>query len=431
MIQFDAVGPVSSMLASARDTVRFHMPGHKGLLSSLDMTELARTDDLYMPISAIAEAERMGAISCGASHSIMLTGGSTAGIMTMLLTAVSPGETLILSRDVHHAAISACVWGDMDAVFTMNLQEAIFKHPEARAVLVTSPDYYGRCMDLAALAALAHGHGMLLLVDEAHGAHFPWWNSPKSAGFFGADAWVQSAHKTLPALTGAAWFHLSAGLDALRARRMLRMFQTSSPPFPILASLDNARQWMDLHGQKALMDLKRMLETFRSRIPSLSGIANVNADDPTRLVLDVCGRGLTGFDAQAWLSAQGVDVEMADDSRLVCICTVADTQDSFDRLYSALETLPVKKPPQPLAWLPPAPGERVLSVRKAALARQELVLLERAEGRVASMGAGLYPPGVPVVLPGEMVTKEAVRWLSSLPKERRFGLEEECLICVK
>lgn len=431
MIQFDENGPVMSMLESARNTVRFHMPGHKGLLSLLDMTELARTDDLYMPVAALATAERMGAMSCGASRSIMLSGGSTAGLMTMLLVAVSPGETIILPRDAHHAAVSACVWGDLNAVFVEDLQDAIATYPEAKAVLVTYPDYYGHCIDIVALVALAHTHGMLLLVDEAHGAHFPWWDSPKSAGFLGADAWVQSAHKTLPALTGAAWLHLSATIDAEKARRTLRMFQTSSPPFPILASLDNARHWMDLHGRDALAALIGLLEAFRFRVAALPGIVCFGNDDPTRLVLDVRGRGLTGFAAQTWLSSKGVDVEMADDSRLVCICTVADTQHSFDRLWDALETLPIGEPLERVSFSPPSPGERVLSIREAALSRQASIPFEKAMDRIASVSAGLYPPGIPVLLPGERITKEAIQWLSSLPEERRFGLEKNCLICVK
>ncbi len=152
----------------------------------------------------------------------------------MLLSLVAPGETLILPRNVHHAAISACIWGDFRAEFAGDPMAAINEHPDARAVLITRPDYYGRCPDILPLIEKAHARGILVLVDEAHGAHFPWWDAPKSCGALGADAWVQSAHKTLPALTGAAWLHLADSLDADRARRFLRMVLTSSPPFPIL-----------------------------------------------------------------------------------------------------------------------------------------------------------------------------------------------------
>ncbi len=431
MTNFDVHGPVWAMLDAARNTTRFHMPGHKGLLSPLDMTELARTDDLYAPMSAIAEAERLAALSCGAARTLMLTGGSTAGLLAMLLTAVNPGETLILPRDAHHAAISACVWGGIDAVFTDDMDAAIGQYPKAKAILVTRPDYYGHCPDIAPLSAKAQARGILLLVDEAHGAHFPWWDAPKSAGAFGADAWVQSAHKTLPALTGAAWLHLSDRIDADRARRTLRMVQTSSPPFPILASLDDARAWMDRHGTSALARLVALLADFRARLAALPGLRDVPTDDPTRLVIDTRGRGLTGFEAQACMEARGVDVEMADDAFLVCICTVCDEKSSFDRLFAALDALPVHDPLPPVSLAAPPPGERAMSVRDAALAPQELVPLAKAEGRVAAIGAGLYPPGIPVLLPGETVTGRAVKNLLSYPPGRRFGVENECLICVK
>ena len=190
------------MLLAAKDRVRLHMPGHKGRLDPFDTTELPVTDDLYAPESGIRRAEEMAARAFGAAHTLMLTGGSTAGILAMLLAYVSPGEQVILPRNAHHSALSACVWGGLDAVFADELSQAVARHPQARAVFVTRPDYYGRCMDLAPLCAQAHAAGMRVLVDEAHGAHFAWWDQPQSAGRLGADAWVQSAHKTLPALNG-------------------------------------------------------------------------------------------------------------------------------------------------------------------------------------------------------------------------------------
>ncbi len=432
MMDRDLRAPVDAMLRDAQGFARFHMPGHKGRLDPLDMTEIARTDDLYAPQAGIAEAERMAAISCGAAHTLMLTGGATAGILAMILERVPPGGKLLLARNAHHAALSACVWGGVDAVFTDDLPAAIRENPDARAVLVTRPDYYGACMNLAPVVQAAHARGMRVLVDEAHGAHFPWWEAPQSAGRLGADAWVQSAHKTLPALTGAAFLHLSGSVDAARARRFLRMVQTSSPPFLILRSLDNARAWMDAHGARALEDLLGLLAEFRARLGGLSGYTDASADDPTRLVIDTRGRGLSGLDAQARLAERGVDVEMADDARVVCICTVCDRAEDFDRLYNALSAIPQGEPLPPVPPLGTTPpGPRALSVRDAALAPQEAVPLADAVGRVASVPAGMYPPGVPLVLPGETITETCVNRLLSLPGDRRFGVENDSLICVK
>lgn len=423
--------PMRSMLDAAQGAVRFHMPGHKGLLDPLDMTELAGTDDLYAPFAGIARAERLAALSCGAAQTLMLTGGSTAGLHAMILSCVAPGETLILPRNAHHAAVTACVFGGVEAVFAedpLSCMDAV----QAAAVLVTRPDYYGRCCDLEAIVRAARAKGMLVLVDEAHGAHFPWWDAPRSAGALGADAWVQSAHKTLPARTGAAWLHLSDAVDAHRARRFLRMAQTSSPPFPILESLDSARAWMDENGREALRALMREIEAFLRGLRSLEGYCHRAAEDPTRLVIGTRGRGYSGIEAQALLSAAGVEVEMADEAAVVCICTVWDTRDAFGSLYEALRAIPRRAPLPPVAQasLPPA-GRRLLSVRDAVLLPQEAVPLPEAVGRVAGGSAGLYPPGIPLVLPGEQVTAACVEKLKALPNGRVFGLEDGCLPCVR
>lgn len=431
MRRLDVITPMGAMLDAAQGTIRLHMPGHKGLLGPSDITELARTDDLYAPAGAIAEAERLAAQSFGAAHTIMLTGGSTAGLMAMLLSTLAPGDSLILPRNMHHAALSACIWGGIDALFTDDILAQIQRTPAAKAVLVTYPDYYGRCIDLPAIITAAHASGMRVLVDEAHGAHFAFWDAPKSSGALGADAWVQSAHKTLPALTGAAWLHLAAGMDAARARRTLRMVQTSSPPFPILRSLDEARAWMDANGRDALTALLAMLAKTREGITQLSGYTNIHSDDPTRLVIGTRERGHSGLAIQEMLSAQRVDVEMADNSCIVCICTVMDTPETLTALLTALDTIPQLAPlPQPAQSVPP-PGRRILPIREAALSAHAPVPLTEAPGRTAATSAGMYPPGIPLILPGEEITVACAEALASLPDSRRFGVENGCLICVK
>lgn len=423
--------PMRDMLTRAEGTTRFHMPGHKGVLSPDDTTELVRTDDLYAPYAGIAEAEQLAAAACDAGHTIMLTGGSTAGLMAMILSTVAPGESIIMARNVHHAVLSACIWGGIDAIFAENIPEAVVNHPRARAVLLTHPDYYGNCVDVESMARLAHSSGMLVLVDEAHGAHFSWWLNPQSAGRLGADCWVQSAHKTLPALTGAAWLHLAPHMDAARARRFLRMVQTSSPPFPILESLDDARDWMDQHGISALDNLCAELASLRTKIAKVDGYENMHSDDPTRLVIGTRGRGYTGLEVQDLLSTHGIDVEMADEEKIVCICTVFDKPRAFARLLAGLKYIPAGEPLPPLAVTIPTPGKRMMSLREAALSPQEAVALKEAVGRTISVSAGMYPPGIPLILPGEQVTAACVEKLQSLPFEKRFGVENNCLICVK
>lgn len=423
--------PIAAMLKAAENTTRFHMPGHKGLLSPTDTTELNRTDDLYAPASAIREAELLAAKSCAAAETLLLTGGATAGLHAMILSFIPQGSKMLLSRNTHHSALSACAFQDIDAIFSADISDAIDAHPDAAAVLVTRPDYFGNCVDLKPIAEKAARCGMLLLVDEAHGAHFPWWGAPMSASKYGASAWVQSAHKTLPALTGAAFLHIGEGLDAGRARRFLRMVQTSSPPFPILSSLDSARAWMDENGTRALSDLKRMISAFTERLSALGGYRVIQNDDPTRLVIDTRGRGVTGFEAQALLESQRVDVEMADESRLICICTVSDSRKSFSRLYNALAFIP-QQPALPPSdeGKPIAPGEKILSLRQAMLSAHELVPLQKSAGRIAAIPAGLYPPGIPFVLPGERITEACVDIILETPQKQLFGVEQDHMVCV-
>ncbi|MDR0397013.1 MAG: DegT/DnrJ/EryC1/StrS family aminotransferase [Oscillospiraceae bacterium] len=327
--------------------LRFHMPGHKGkplpypLDISCDLTEIPGTDDLYAPSGAIARAQSAAARSARAGHTIMLTNGSTAGVLTMVMYAAPDGGKLLLPRNAHRSAANACKLAGIQPVFIDpgETLDAMRRHPDARAVFVTSPDYYGIVTPLAPIAEEARRLGMRLLVDQAHGAHWNWWDSPVRAGLSGADMWVQSAHKTLPAPGQTAWLHMSAAEDPDLARAILARTQTSSPSYLFMTALDCARDWMDGFGADALARLKDMIP---SRWPD--GIVDPRAGsgtafDPTRIVLDVTGRGLTGFEAQRRLAALGVDIELADERRIVLIATVADEPDDFGGLYYAISQI--------------------------------------------------------------------------------------------
>jgi arginine/lysine/ornithine decarboxylase len=447
--------PMHDMALRNRDRLRLHVPGHKGQalfetepVQMRDVTELPVTDDLYAPFGPIAMAQELAARAAGAANTLMLTGGSTAGIHTMLLYSLAPGETVILPRNAHLSFINGCVLADLNPVYVplqMTLDgyayapeegflEAIRLHPEARAVVVTRPDYYGGMAKLSRIAAFAHESGMRLLVDEAHGAHLPWMTDFKSAASYGADLWVQSAHKTLPALTAGAFLHLSKGEDLKRALQMLRMVQTSSPAFYVMQSLDDARAFMEEHGSAALKEIQDRLKDLRAGMKAL-GYADAHEAwrglplefDPTRLVI-TAPQG--GYALANSLKEQGVDVEMADDSRIVCILTVMDKEETFQRLFTALNnasSLPQRKAPivDCIHSLP----RQVMRPRQASLGRQELVDALKASGRISGTSAGLYPPGIPLVAPGEEISPEIVEILLAAPEEKRFGLFSGKFLC--
>ena len=444
--------PMGRMLERASGRVRMHMPGHKGRLpqdwmtGAMDQTETAMTDDLFAPCAGIARAQELYAQSAGAVHTLFLTGGSTSGMLAMVLSSVKEGGKLILPRNAHHSAISACVWGDIEPVFVSprvradgschmeaeDVVSAIKRHPQAKAVLVTRPDYYGQMTPLSQIAAQAHARGMHVLVDEAHGAHFPWQQGVKSALEEGADLCVQSAHKTLPALTGAAVLHMGAQVDPARVRRVLRMVHTSSPSFLILRTLDSARAWMDEHGGAALAALQERIDAFWRALGA--GYANAHAiwgdpADPLRVVIDVTGRGYTGWAVSEALSQAGVDAEMADECRVVFIPSVWDEPDWLARAAAALNALEQRAPIRTvLDWnesLPP----RAMRLRRAALGESESVPIAQAEGRICALSAGLYPPGVPLCTPGERFTQDILTQMQSAPERFRFGVEDGCVRC--
>lgn len=450
--------PMLDMLHRASGRVRLHMPGHKGRLptewinSALDTTEIAPTDDLFSPYSGIARAQALYAASCGAAHTIFLTGGSTSGMLAMLLYAAAPDGEVILPRNAHHSAISACVWGGLRPVFVQprltrdgapyflpeDVLAAMRSHPAARAVLLTRPDYFGICADVGPIAQACREMGMLLCVDEAHGAHLPWRKAPQSAGALGADLWVQSAHKTLPALTGGAVLHAEQSVDAERLLRTLRMVHSSSPSFLIMETLDSARAMMDEQGRAELEGLKARIDAFWGLvIPAgyqdaqeawrAAGIAC----DPLRVVVDCAAQGRTGWNVQEALATQGIDAEMADDRRVVFIPSILDEPDWLTRAAQALCALPrgevVFADAPALQALP----KRALSVREAALSPQEVVSPHQAVGRIAAVSAGLYPPGVPLVTPGEVVGESVTEALLRAAPRWRFGLEDGKLLCVR
>lgn len=447
--------PMYEMLRAAAGRESFHMPGHKGRaplgavdLYALDATELPRTDDLYAPERGIAQAQRLYARAAGAACSLMLTNGSTMGMHVMLQLYAREGDTVLLPRDAHLSAVNACIMGGLRVrwipaamtadglchICEADVLTAMAQYPQARALLLTRPDYYGGCIALERIARAAHERGIRLVVDEAHGAHFPWLAGVQSAGACGADAWVQSVHKTLPGLTGAAVLHLADEADRPAAVRLLRRGQTSSPSFVHMLSIDDAREYMDLYGRERLSRVVAAADALRRKLPVL-GYADAHGAwrevgltfDPTRMVIDAPQGGAALADA---LAERGVDVEMHDLRRVVLILTAMDEPEDILHVADVLATIPPT--PGDIEMLPPltALPPRAMEVRPAAMAPCENVPLTQCEGRIAAVSAGLYPPGIPLICPGETITAEVVRRLTKRKQQECFGVEGDTLICV-
>jgi len=447
----------------------FHMPATGGRAPfqgfhpyRWDTTELSVTDDLYHPresLGPIAAAQGLAAASAGAAHTLMLPGGGTAGIHTMLLYAAKRGETVVLPRNCHASTLNICAMAGLEPVFTATsytshgraytgaeaYKDAMERHPRAKAVLVVRPDYYGLLTDLQAIAREARRHGMLVLCDEAHGATFNWRGDVPNAISLGADLAVQSAHKTLPVLTPGAWLHGGSSIDIRRLRGLLRLVQTSSPSFVTMLSLDEARAWMDACGERVCTRLREALPRFYAAAERLGYNPGQDdappglAYDPLRLVLRPPHRGsYSGFALEETLRRQGVDMEMADEGCVVGILPLQGGGVRLSKLLRALQRIGwpergVQGPQPPFSPAPP-PGDpnRVLSLGEAVFAPSEPIPITRAVGRVSATNVGRYPPGTAFLTAGEELAPDMAVFLASQDPARLFGLTDQGdLPCVR
>ena len=415
--------PLFDALTAFADTapLRMHMPGHKGKglpgwerLAGLDFTELPPTGNLYEPGGAIGCAEELWATAFGMKECLFLTCGSTQGIHTALTLACPVGSALLVDRNCHRSVYHAMALLDLAPVYLMEkTPQAVEKFLEGgskiKTVCITSPDYYGRLYDVTEIAAVCHRFGAKLVVDGAHGAHLAFLGIDH---YRGADLVVCSAHKTLPALGQAALLFSGGAFSGDALRRAASIHGTSSPSYPIMASMDLARAWMESgDGKACYQKICNRVKKLRARFPSLEG-ENL---DPGRLTLRV----KDGFGVQHALQKKGIWPEMADSGHVVFILTGADDTDDLDRLERALEELNLEKDCEAYP-LPPEP-EIAMRPRTALFAGMEELPLSQCAGRIAGEQIAPYPPGVPVVAPGEIISKKHLAYLEKIG----YNMEKE------
>lgn len=438
---------------AGRGDLGFHTPGHNGGqglplcwkdfadFGRLDLTELEGLDSLHDPEGAIAEAQHLAALAWGAEQTWFLVGGASVGLQAAILATVGPGQKLLLPRNVHQSIVHALVLSGAEPVWlqpewddthqlahglsTANVEAVLVAHPDIRAVLAIHPTYFGAMGDTRAIADAAHRRGIPLLVDSAHGAHLRFHpDLPECAVAAGADLVVHSAHKTLPALTQAALLHVQGQrVDRQRLCLALRMLQTTSPSYLLLASLDAARAWMEARGRGLLEETLILCEAVRRQnpFPCLtrdecrpgSGFDDL---DPTRLTLDLRPCGLNGPAAETWLiEHRGVHCELADLHHLVFIFNTAHRFEDGQRLSEALSSLArafslSSAPPPSPQPLPPLP-EQACSPRTAFEHPHHYRIPVDAQGCICAQTLSVYPPGIPLLLPGERIAASTLEWL--------------------
>ncbi|CAG0932104.1 arginine decarboxylase [Thermoflexales bacterium] len=449
-----------------RTPVSFHMPGHKfnaALLPELtdffgagvftgDLNEAVPSIDyLHAPTGALAEAQQLAAAAMGADHTFFLINGSTVGNQAMLLAAVRDGQKVIIPRAAHRSVYAGLILSGATPIYIAPrvhpqvhfplavelsaVRDRLDEHPDVVAIHVTSPNYYGYLSDVSGLVELAHTRNIPLLVDEAHGAHLCFHpDLPHSAVSHGADAVVQSPHKTLGALTQAAWLHLNGErVSFTLLQYLLAILQSSSPNVTFTGSLDSARRQMALHGKQLLdrtLELAQRARTAIRAIPGLwcygddlIGAYGIAAYDPTKLVIRVTDTGLTGKEFAAELWARGnITVEFADLWQVICSVTIADTPDKIERLIAALRNIAQdQRGGDPTARVelatPPLP-QLILNPRQATFRSARRVRLIEACGEVCAEQVIPYPPGIPLLMPGEVISAEMIDYVQYLLREQ-------------
>ena len=444
--------------------ISFHTPGHKhgkGMLKvfkqfvgdkvfRLDLSVMSEVDSLHEPSTVIKEAQVLAAKAYGADYSFFLVNGTTGGNQAMILSVCDPGDKIIIPRNAHKSVISAVILAGAEPVYIMpkidevsdlilnltpaQVEEACRQHPDAKAVLVTNPTYFGLTADLEAIAEIVHQYDKILLVDEAHGAHLHFHSDlPKSAIDSGADMCVQSTHKHLSALSQGSMLHVKGvRIDILRLKTTLQMLQTTSPSYVILGSLDLSRYQMVHGGEQALAEVIQMCEDTRAKINKIPGLSCLTREqvrkipnldlDPTKLTVSTKGLPCSGYDMAKILNSEyGIQTEMADFQNVLLFVSLGNTAKELKRFVSALEKIVVDYKDMFLntkkrkrVVFPTFVPRKEVNPREALTKLTRKIPFKRSVGKVCAEIVCPYPPGIPVLCPGEVITQEIYTYLMNV-----------------
>ena len=434
--------------------VPFDVPGHKRgrgnpelakLLGeqcmSLDVNSMKPLDNLCHPVSVIRQAEELAAEAFGAAHAFLMVGGTTSAVQSMVLSVVKRGEKIILPRNVHRSALCALVLCGAVPVYVdpqcsdalgiplgmkvSDVEQAIRENPDAKAVLVNNPTYYGICSNLKEIVKLAHDHGMYCLADEAHGTHFYFSDKlPVSAMEAGADMAAVSMHKSGGSLTQSSILLLGEGMSEGYVRQIINLTQTTSGSYLLLSSLDISRRNLALRGKETFEKVIQLAEYARSEINELEGYYAfsrelINGDsvydfDVTKLAVHTLDSGLAGIEVYDLLRDEyEIQIEFGDLGNFLAYLSIGDRKQYIERLVSALSEIRRRfgKEKVDLMTQEYIAPQVAVSPQDAFYAEKEAVPLAQAAGRVSGEFVMCYPPGIPVAAPGERITDKIVEYI--------------------
>ncbi len=434
--------------------VPFDVPGHKRgqgnpeltkLLGKqcvgIDVNSMKALDNLCHPVSVIKEAEELAADAFGAAHAFLMVGGTTSSVQSMVLSVCKKGDKIILPRNVHRSVINALVLcgatpiyvnPDMDRRLGIALgmrlsqvERTVSEHPDAVAVLVNNPTYYGICSDLKRIVELAHGHGMRVLADEAHGTHFYFGeNMPLSAMAAGADMASVSMHKSGGSLTQSSFLLTGPDVSPGYVRQIINLTQTTSASYLLLASLDISRRNLALRGRQEFAKVTALAEYARKEINQIGGYYAYTAElingdsifdfDRTKLTVNTLGIGLAGIEVYDLLRDEyDIQMELGDIANVLAYISIGDRERDTERLIGALEEIRRKygRDDANLYTQEYIEPKVAVSPQSAFYAEKESLPLRETKGRICSEFVMCYPPGIPILAPGEEITEEILEYI--------------------
>lgn len=448
------------------NVVPFHTPGHKmgkGMHASLetilgrdtlalDLALMHELDDLHEPHGCIKEAQDLASALYGADHSYFVVNGTTGGIYAMILAIAGPKDKIIVPRNAHRSIIGGVILSgatpvfmhpeiDMELGLAMGVtpetvERTVKEHPDAKGVLIINPTYYGVATDIKKIVEIVHRHNMCVIVDEAHGPHLKFGDTlPLQALDAGADICAQSTHKIIGAMTQCSMVHCRAGrINVPRLKAMLQLVQSTSPNYILMASLDVARMQMATQGRELVERSIALAQWVREQVNTIPGLYCFGADrvgrpgvfslDPTKVTVTVKGLGLTGAEAERILRQRyHIQAELSDMYNLLFLITMGDTQQEATLLVDALRDmadcytqggcLPAMSDVFAANGYPAQP-EQALSPRRALFGESCQVPFEEATGRICAEIVTFYPPGIPILCPGERISQDTINYCRSL-----------------
>ncbi|MBQ6303302.1 MAG: aminotransferase class I/II-fold pyridoxal phosphate-dependent enzyme [Clostridiales bacterium] len=448
--------PIYEALEKFREmrVVPFDVPGHKhgkgnpeltAFLGEkcvgVDVNSMKPLDNLCHPISVIRDAELLAAEAFGAKHAFLMVGGTTSSVQSMVLSCCKHGDKIILPRNVHRSVINSLVLcgaipvyvnPDVDHRLGISLgmsrdqvKKAIDANPDAVAVLVNNPTYYGICSDIRAIVKMAHDAGMLCLADEAHGTHFYFGeNMPVSAMKAGADMAAVSMHKSGGSLTQSSLLLIGENVNERHVRQIINLTQTTSGSYLLMSSLDISRRNLALRGKEVFRKVVEMAEYAREEINAVGGYyaygrEMINGDsifdfDPTKLSVHTRDIGLAGIEVYDILRDEyDIQIEFGDIGNILAYLSIGDRVQEIERLVSALAEIKRRYRKDPAGLLSQEYIDPVVvcSPQSAFYSQKKSLPLEESAGQVCSEFVMCYPPGIPILAPGERITENIIEYI--------------------